>query len=89
MWAKRFLRERDQHRVAAEPNDGLMKLDIDLGIFIQPRMQLAVLEGGEHGTQRRDLVLLRALGDQARRHALERGPGGDHLDHSRFDLRMT
>ena len=46
----------------------------------------AVLEGREHAAQRRDLVVAGVLGDQARRHAFERRPGGDHLDHLALGL---
>ena len=58
-----------------------MKFDVDLGIFIGPSVQLAVLELGKHGAQRVDLVWLRLLREQPRGHAFERGPGRDHLDH--------
>ena len=44
-------------------------------------MQPAVLEGGEHLAQRGDLLVAGIFGDEARRHAFERRPGGDHLDH--------
>src|SRR5262249_989542 len=56
------------------------------GIFVKPRMQLAVFELREHGAQRRDLVGARVLGDKPRRHALEHGPGGDHFDHLALGL---
>ena len=46
----------------------------------------AVLEGGEHAPQRRDLLVGRALGDQPRRHAFQRRPGGDQLDHLALGL---
>src|SRR6202035_2406956 len=47
----------------------------------EARVQLAVLEFGKHGAQRRNLRVRGLLRDQACRHAFERGPGGDHLDH--------
>src|SRR5262249_22004434 len=56
------------------------------GIFVEPGVQLAVLEPREHGAQRSDLVGAGVLGDEPRRHALERGPGGDHLDHLALGL---
>src|SRR5260221_14293125 len=34
----------------------------------------------EKVAQRRNVLLARGGGDQARRHALERGPGPDHVD---------
>src|SRR5262249_62214363 len=40
----------------------------------------AILEGGEHAAQRRDLLVTGVLRNQPRRHAFERGPGGDQLD---------
>ena len=43
--------------------------------------RLAVLEGREHRAQAGDLLVGRVLRDQARRHAFERRPGGDQLDH--------
>src|SRR5262249_42924402 len=52
----------------------------------EPRVQLAILEFGEHGAQRRDVLIAGLLGDQARRHAFERRPGGDHLDHLALGL---
>jgi len=78
---EQILGEVDQHVVAAEPDDGLVKLDIDVRIFIEVRAQLAVLEGREHLAQARDLLVARGLSDQAGCHAFERRPGGDHLDH--------
>src|SRR5215510_929753 len=63
-----------------------MKLDVDFGIFVESCVQLAVLELGEHGAQRRDLLGAGVLGDEPRRHALERGPGGDHFDHLALGL---
>src|SRR5262245_20416530 len=63
-----------------------MKLDVDLGIFIEPGVQFAVLELGEHGAQGGDLLGAGVFGDQACRHALERGPGGDHFDHLALGL---
>src|SRR5712671_6475964 len=83
---EQILGERDQHAVAAHADDGLMKLDVDFGIFIEPGVQLAVLEFGEHRAQRGDLVGAGALGNESRRHALERGPGGDHFDHLALGL---
>src|SRR5215471_18879809 len=83
---EQVLRERDEHAVAAHADDGLVELDVDLGIFVEPGVQLAVLEPREHGAQRSDLVGAGVLGDEPRRHALERGPGGDHLDHLALGL---
>src|SRR6266566_3689711 len=83
---EQVLRERDQHAVAAHADDGLVELDVDLGIFVEPGVQLAVLELREHGAQRSDLVGARVLGDEPRGHALERGPGGDHFDHLALGL---
>ena len=42
---------------------------------------LSAFEGREHPPQRGDLVVAGVLGDQARGHAFQRRPGGDHLDH--------
>src|SRR5262249_6177938 len=78
---EQVLRERDEDAVAAHADDGLVELDVHLGIFVEPGVQLAVLELREHDAQRSDLVGARVLGDEPRRHAFERGPGGDHLDH--------
>src|SRR5215510_10285718 len=83
---EQVLSERNQHAVAAHADDGLVELDVHLGIFVEPRMELAVLELGEHGAQRGDVVVAGILGDQPRRHALERRPGGDHLDHLALGL---
>src|SRR5262249_24683772 len=80
------LRERDEHAVAAHADDRLVELDVDLGIFVEPGVQLAVLELREHGAQRSDLVGTGMLGDEPRGHALERGPGGNHLDHLALGL---
>src|SRR6267154_885738 len=48
---KQIFGERNQYAVAAHANDGLVKFDIHFGIFVEPRMQLAVLEFREHTTQ--------------------------------------
>src|SRR5689334_4592882 len=76
--------EIDQNVVVAELDDALMKLDVDVGIFVEMCTQLAVLESREHLAQAGDFTIRRGLGDQTRRHAFERGPGGDHLDHLAF-----
>src|SRR5215813_973249 len=83
---EQVLGEPDQHAIAAHADDGLVKLDVDLGIFVEPGMQLAVLEGGEHFAQRGDVLVAGILGDEARRHAFERRPGGDHFDHLALGL---
>src|ERR1700722_17969461 len=41
-------REIDQHAVLAQPDDGLVELDVDLGIFVELGVQVPVLEGREH-----------------------------------------
>src|SRR5260221_5477130 len=46
---EQILCERDQHALATHADDGLMKLDINLGIFVSPGVQLAVLHPGKHG----------------------------------------
>ena len=45
----------DQHAIAAHADDRLMELDIHLGIFVEMRAELAVLEGREHLPQRGDV----------------------------------
>ena len=52
----------DQHRVAREPDDGLVEFDVDVGIFVEMGVQLAVIEGGEQAAQTGDLVV---AGDSA------------------------
>src|SRR5262249_45012853 len=42
--------------------------------------------GGEHFAQRGDVFIAGILGDEARRHAFERRPGGDHFDHLALGL---
>src|SRR6516165_2833992 len=83
---EQVLRQREQHAVAAHAHDGLVELDVHLGVFVEPRVQLAVLEPREHRAQRGNLVIARVLRDQPRSHALERRPGGDHLDHLALGL---
>src|ERR1035437_5093183 len=83
---EQILGEVDQHGVAAEPDDGLMEFDVDVGILVEMRAHFAVLEGGEHPAQAGDFLFAGDLRDQARRHAFQRRPGGDHLDHLALGL---
>jgi hypothetical protein len=78
---EQVLREVDQHMVVAHGDDRLMEGDIDLGIFVELGVQLAILEGCEHLPQGGDLVVARVERDQPGGHALQRRPGGDQLDH--------
>jgi hypothetical protein len=89
MWVNRFSARSISTLILAHADDGLVKLDVRLGIFVEVRARLAVLEGREHAAQRGDLLRRGILRDQARRHAFERRPGGDHLDHLLLDLRTT
>ena len=57
-----------------------MEFDIHFGIFVEMGAQLPVDEGRKHVAQGGD-VGLRILGDQPRRHAFQRRPGGDQFDH--------
>jgi hypothetical protein len=77
---EQVFRQIDQHAVAAHADDGLVEADIDLGIFVEVGAHRAVLEGGEHAAQRRDVVVGRGFGHEPRRHAFQRRPGGDQLD---------
>src|SRR6185503_12035990 len=43
--------------------------------------QRTILEAREHFAQAADLFAAGKLGDEAGRHAFQRRPGGDHLDH--------
>ena len=71
----------DQHRRLAERDQRLVKGDVGLGIFLDVILRQAVLaEILEEVAQRRDVLLARGGGDQPRGHALERGPGADHVD---------
>ena len=59
-----------------------MELDVDLGIFVELARAASPFSNFANILRSvRDFVVVRVLRDQARRHALERGPGGDHLDH--------
>src|SRR5215467_16310976 len=78
---EQVLGEIDQHLVVTHLDDGLVKADVDLGIFVEPGVNPAVREGGEHRPQSRDLLVRGVAGDQPRGHALQGRPGGDHLDH--------
>ena len=71
----------DQHRRLAERDQRLVEGDVGLGIFLDVILRQAILaEILEEVAQRRDVLLARDGGDQARGHALERGPGADHVD---------
>ena len=71
----------DQRRRLAERDQRLVKGDIGLRIFLDVMLRQAVLaEILEEVAQRRDVLLARGGRDQPRRHALERGPGPDHVD---------
>ena len=83
---EQVLRQPDQHLVAAELDDGLVEGDIDLGILVELGMQLVALEGREHAPQAGDIGVAGGLGDQARRHAFQGGPGLDQLDHLALGL---
>src|SRR5664279_4986930 len=63
-----------------------MEFDVDLGILVEMRAHLAILEGCEHPAQAGDFLFTGDLRDQARRHAFQRRPGGDHLDHLALGL---
>src|SRR6478609_4641522 len=78
---EQILGQRYEHAVAAHADDGLVKLDVHLGVLVQLGVQPAVLEFREHAAQSGDLLCARVLRDQARRHTFQRGPGRDHLDH--------
>ena len=78
--------EIDERIVAAQANDRLMELDIDVGILVEVRPHLAVVERREHAPQRRDLLVGGIFGNQTRRHAFERGPRGDEFDDLTFGL---
>src|SRR3546814_14971537 len=69
-----------QQRAAAQLEDLLVELDVAVGILVDVRLHLPVLEGGEDLAQRGDLGVARLLGDEAAGHALERRPEGDHLE---------
>ena len=58
-----------------------MELDVDLRILIELRVQLTVLELGEHLPQLADLLVARLLGDQRAAMPSSARPGGDQLDH--------
>src|ERR1700757_4612069 len=78
---EQILGEIDQHLVVAHLDDGLVEADVDLGIFVELGVNLAVRESGEHHPQARDLLIGGMPGDEPRGHALQGRPGGDHLDH--------
>ena len=48
MWVNRFSASSISTLVAAHADDGLVEVDVDLGIFVELGAQLAVLEGREH-----------------------------------------
>src|SRR5215216_6185371 len=54
---EQVLGERKQHAIAAQADDGLVKFDVGLGVFVEMRPQLAVLEGREPRAQRGDLLI--------------------------------
>ncbi len=71
----------DQHRRFRKRDQRLVEGDIGLRIFLDVILRQAVLaEILEEVAQRRDVLLARGGRDQARGHALERGPGADHVD---------
>ena len=71
----------DQHRRFRQRDQRLVEGDIGLRIFLDVILRQAVLaEILEEVAQRRDVLLARGGRDQSRRHALERGPGADHVD---------
>ncbi len=76
-----ILRQPNQHLVAAELDQRLVEGDVHFRIFVELGMQLVALEGREHAAQAGDIGVGRRLGDQPCRHAFQRGPGLDHLDH--------
>ena len=71
----------DQHRRFRQRDQRLVEGDVGLGIFLDMILRQAVLaEILEEVAQRRDVLLARGGRDQARRHALQRRPGADHVD---------
>jgi len=78
---EQVLSQFGQHLVARELDDGLVEGDVHFRVFVEPGMWSGAVEPGEHAAQPGDVLVAGVLGDQARRHALERGPGSDHLDH--------
>src|SRR5713101_10155224 len=71
----------DQHRRLAERDQRLVKGDIGLRIFLDVILRQAILaEILEKVAQRGNVLFARRGRDQPRRHALERGPGPDHVD---------
>src|SRR4029079_2644175 len=77
---EQILGERDQYAIAAHADDGLVKLDVRLGVFVEMGAHSAIIEVGEHAPQRRDLVVACIFRNQARGHTFECSPGRDHLD---------
>jgi hypothetical protein len=57
-----------------------VEFDVDLGIFVDMGAHLFLAELRQHLAQRADLGVARAARGEARRHALERRPGDDHLE---------
>jgi len=60
---EQVFRQIDQHAVAAHADDGLVKSDIDLGVFVEMGAHRTILEGREHFAQRRDLIAAGVRGD--------------------------
>ena len=78
--------EIDQYIIVTQPDDALMEFDVDVGIFIEMSAQLAVFKSRKHLAQSGDLFIRRGLRNQPGRHAFQRCPGGNHLDHFAFRL---
>src|SRR5258705_4825818 len=71
----------DQRRRLAERDQRLMEGDVGLRIFLDVVLRQAILaEIPEKIAQRGNVLFARRGRDQPRRHALERGPGPDHVD---------
>src|SRR5581483_9635284 len=67
-------------RVLAEPDDGLVELDVGLGILAHLAGDLVLRELVDERVQARELAGRRLLGGEPRRHALQCRPHCDHVE---------
>ena len=71
-----------QQIAAAQAEQRLVERDVGLGVLVDPGLGRAVLvERGEHLAQGGDLPRGRVFDDEPCRHALQRRPHRDHLEH--------
>src|SRR4051795_4493076 len=77
---EQVLDKLEDHRRLRQLDDALVEAQVGGRVLVEMRPQPAVLEVREQRAERADLLVGRALADQARGHRLEGRPDRDHLE---------